>query len=123
GVHKVFGYLKTELEGGNVSLLMPPPFSQRHNSYLQRYAEGGEPRVLDTVREVLGLHKERYVFPVTLCVTKMSGSGADSIFLGVARPMVPNFLIIRAWVAPNGVFLCGDQHFASMCGITENELV
>ncbi|PNW74156.1 hypothetical protein CHLRE_13g587550v5 [Chlamydomonas reinhardtii] len=122
-VQKVFGYPKTELEGANVSLLMPQPFSQRHPSYLTRYVNGGEPHILDTVREVVALHKERYVFPMQLCVTKMSGTGSDSVFLGVVRPLGSNLLNVRAWVAPNGVFLCGDNNFASMCGATENELV
>ncbi|KAG2434419.1 hypothetical protein HYH02_012249 [Chlamydomonas schloesseri] len=122
-VNAVFGYAKNELEGMNVSLLMPQPFSQRHPSYMSRYVNGGEPHILDTVREVVGLHKERYVFPLALCVTKMSGTGTDSVFLGVARPMPANSLNVRAWIAPNGVFLCGDTQFASMCGIVESELV
>ncbi|KAG2443480.1 hypothetical protein HXX76_001833 [Chlamydomonas incerta] len=122
-VQKVFGYPKTELEGANVALLMPQPFSQRHPGYLTRYVNGGEPHILDTVREVVALHKERYVFPMQLCVTRMSGTGSDSVFLGVARPMVANSLNVRAWVSPNGTFLCGDQMFASMCGIGEGELV
>ncbi|PNW79070.1 hypothetical protein CHLRE_09g399663v5 [Chlamydomonas reinhardtii] len=122
-VNSVFGYAKNELEGMNVSLLMPQPFSQRHPSYLSRYVNGGEPHILDTVREVVGLHKDRFVFPLSLCVTKMSGTGTDSVFLGVARPMASNSLNVRAWIAPNGVFLCGDTQFASMCGIAESELV
>ncbi|KAG2443202.1 hypothetical protein HYH02_009279 [Chlamydomonas schloesseri] len=122
-VQKVFGYPKTELEGANVALLMPQPFSQRHPGYLSRYVNGGEPHILDTVREVVALHKERYVFPMQLCVTRMSGTGSDSVFLGVARPMVANSLNVRAWVSPNGTFLCGDQMFASMCGIAESDLV
>ncbi|KAG2443479.1 hypothetical protein HXX76_001832 [Chlamydomonas incerta] len=122
-VQKVFGYPKTELEGANVSLLMPQPFSQRHPGYMQRYVSGGEPHILDTVREVLALHKERFVFPMQLCVTKMSGTGTDSIFLGVARPVMPNSLNKRAWISPNGIFMCADQQFSSMCGITEGELI
>ncbi len=46
-----------------------------------------------------------------------------SIFLAVVRPLPPNLLAMRAWLAPNGTFLCGDQQFASMCGMTEGELV
>ncbi|GLC73343.1 hypothetical protein PLESTF_001365300 [Pleodorina starrii] len=122
-VQKVFGYPKTELEGANVSLLMPQPFCQRHSGYLQRYTGGGEPHILDTVREVVALHKERYVFPMSLCVTRMSGAGTDSIFLGVARPLPPSSLTVRAWLAPNGVLLCGDQQFASLCGMAEGELI
>jgi hypothetical protein len=40
---KVFGYKKGELEGKNVSILMPNPFSQRHNSYLRNYITTGKP--------------------------------------------------------------------------------
>lgn len=56
-VQKTFGYPKTELEGANVSMLMPQPFSQRHDSYLARYVSTAESRILDSVREVVALHK------------------------------------------------------------------
>lgn len=39
---KLFGYKKSELEGKNVSMLMPAPFSQRHNTYLRNYITTGE---------------------------------------------------------------------------------
>ncbi|KAG2486663.1 hypothetical protein HYH03_014719 [Edaphochlamys debaryana] len=122
-VQKVFGYTKQELEGVNISVLMPQPFSQRHASYMQRYVSSGEPHILDSVREVVALHKDRYVFPVLLCVTKLSGVRSDSVFLGVVRPIPPNVLNLRAWIAPNGVFLCADQQFASAVGVMEGELV
>ncbi|GLC59118.1 hypothetical protein PLESTB_001450200 [Pleodorina starrii] len=122
-VQKAFGYAKAELEGANVSVLMPQPFSQRHAGYLQRYVSTGEPHILDTVREVVALHKERYVFPISLCVTKLSGIGTDSIFLGVMRPLPASVLTVRAWISPNGVFLCADQQFSSAIGLIEGDLV
>ncbi|GIM04910.1 hypothetical protein Vretimale_9369 [Volvox reticuliferus] len=122
-VQKTFGYPKAELEGANVSMLMPQPFSQRHDSYVARYVGSGEPHILDSVREVVALHKDRYVFPVALCVTRLSGVGTDSIFLGLIRPLPPNIHDLRAWMAPNGVFLCSDQQFASAIGAFEGDLV
>ncbi|KXZ45821.1 hypothetical protein GPECTOR_50g615 [Gonium pectorale] len=109
-VQELFGYAKAELEGANVSVLMPQPFSQRHTGYMQRYTGGGEAHMLDTVKEVVAMHKERYVFPVALCVTKLNGLPANTRSL-------------RAWISPNGVFLCGDQNFASMVGVNEGDLV
>jgi PAS domain S-box-containing protein len=53
----MFGYGKGELEGKNISCLMPQPFSGRHNGYLQRYTSTGEARILDSKRHVVGLHK------------------------------------------------------------------
>lgn len=40
------GYKKGELEGKNVSILMPPPYSTRHNGYMKAYQTGGAPRPL-----------------------------------------------------------------------------
>lgn len=54
---------------------------------MAHYVNTGEARILDTEREVVGLHKNRYLYPIRLCVTKISGVGADSIFLGVMKPM------------------------------------
>ncbi|KAG2487340.1 hypothetical protein HYH03_014056 [Edaphochlamys debaryana] len=122
-VQSTFGYAKAEIEGGNVSVLMPQPFSQRHPGYLQRYVSTGEAHMLDIVREVVVLHKDRYVFPVALCVTKLSGIGEDSVFMGVVKPLPPSRLTVRAWLAPNGTCLCADQQFSSMVGWQEGELV
>lgn len=49
---KLFGYRKGELEGKNVSMLMPQPFSGRHNTYMRNYQTSGNAKILDTVREV-----------------------------------------------------------------------
>eukprot|EP00983_Pelagomonas_calceolata_P108828 1159499-Pelagomonas_calceolata.AAC.1 len=37
--HKLHRYKRGELEGKNVSCLMPQPFASRHNSYLQAYVD------------------------------------------------------------------------------------
>lgn len=49
---KMFGYKQGELEGKNISLLMPQPFSNRHNGFLRNYATTGVPKILDSPREV-----------------------------------------------------------------------
>lgn len=36
---KLFGFRARELEGRNISLLMPQPFSGRHNNYLATYLQ------------------------------------------------------------------------------------
>jgi PAS domain S-box-containing protein len=48
----MFGYQHGQLEGKNVSLLMPQPFSGRHNGYLRNYQTTGKAKILDTLREV-----------------------------------------------------------------------
>jgi hypothetical protein len=53
----------------------PQPFSSRHNGYLSRYATTGVPHILDTRRSVIGLTKQRTMFPANLTVVKISGLG------------------------------------------------
>lgn len=48
----MFGYRKGELEGKNVSLLMPQPYSGRHNGYLRNFQTTGQPKILDKTQEV-----------------------------------------------------------------------
>lgn len=38
---RLLGYKKAEMEGKNVSMLMPPPFSHRHNGYLRTHVSTG----------------------------------------------------------------------------------
>ena len=102
GVTGLFGYSKGELENQNVSMLMPPPFSTRHASYLQRYKDGGAPRILDSVKEVVAIHKDKHVFPLQICVTKLSGVGADAVFLGLMRPIPFSTRHVRCWITPTG---------------------
>ena len=58
--------------GKNVSMLMPPPFSQQHNQYLRNYAETGKARILGRQHELLAVRKDRSVFPMNLLVSKVS---------------------------------------------------
>lgn len=52
---------------------------------LQRYVETGQAHILSRTRAVTALHKDRHVFPLSLCVTRLSGVGTDSLFIGVMR--------------------------------------
>ena len=46
--------------------------------------------------QVVGLHKERYVFPFSIEVTKASGAGAEAIFVGVLRLLPDDPNAVRA---------------------------
>lgn len=41
-LQKMFSYKASELEGQNVSILMPAPYCNRHNGYLASYVSTGE---------------------------------------------------------------------------------
>lgn len=52
---------------------------------MQRYVESGQPHILNRTREVVALHKDRQMFPISLCVARLSGAGMDTLFIGVMR--------------------------------------
>lgn len=66
----IFGYRSEEVLGQNVAMLMPPPYSQEHNGYLERYHETGVPQAIGRVRDVQGRRKNGEVFPLELSVSE-----------------------------------------------------
>lgn len=122
--YRMFGYDKGDLEGKNVSCLMPLPFSQRHNSFLNRYTSTGVPHILNTMRQVVGLSRDHAVFPVDLAVTKISGTRQDSIFMGVLRPAINNDpKLVKVYTTVGGMVLCAEDRFSDMFGVAAQELI
>lgn len=85
-VESMFGYSKSEMTSKNVAMLMPPPFSMQHHSFLRSYKQTQKGNLLGTgPREVIGAHKEGYVFPVKVTVEKSVGAdGYTGVFYEVS---------------------------------------
>ena len=64
----MFGYSESELIGRNVSVLMPSPDRELHDSYIQRYLATDVPHIIGIGREVTALHRDGHTFPADLAV-------------------------------------------------------
>jgi two-component system sensor kinase FixL len=72
---KLFQYITEEVIGNNVSMLMPAPDREQHDEYINRYQRTGEPYIIGTGREVMGLKKDGSRFPFRLAVSEVQYSG------------------------------------------------
>jgi PAS domain S-box-containing protein len=81
---RLFGYSAEEIIGANVSCLMPSPYREQHDHYIERYLKTGERRVIGVVREVVGRRKDGSAFPMELSVGETE-VGGQLIFTGSMR--------------------------------------
>jgi two-component system, LuxR family, sensor kinase FixL len=79
-----FGYTAAEVIGKNVSMLMPSPYRESHDGYIERYLRTGEKRIIGIGRLVVGERKDGSTFPMELAVGEMR-SGDRRFFTGFIR--------------------------------------
>src|SRR5438477_153693 len=65
---RLFGYSASEVLGQNIKMMMPSPYRENHDSYLQRYLRTGEKRIIGIGRVVVGERKDGSTFPMELAV-------------------------------------------------------
>ncbi|HEX7775601.1 MAG TPA: PAS domain S-box protein [Parvibaculum sp.] len=79
---RLFGYVADEVIGQNVKMLMPAPYHDEHDGYLDNYRTTGERRIIGIGREVQGRRKDGSVFPMYLSVGEGSFAG-EAMFVGI----------------------------------------
>lgn len=83
---RLFGWPAAETIGRNVSTLMPEPYQSAHDSYLQRYYQTGERRIIGLERVVVGRRRNGDTFPMTLAVGELK-TERGRFFTGFVRDL------------------------------------
>jgi len=83
---RLFGYKSAEVAGRNVSMLMPSPYREQHDSYLSRYLTTGEKRIIGSSRVVIGLRRDGSTFPMELYIGETVSPGRRG-FTGFIRDL------------------------------------
>ena len=83
---RLFGWSADEVIGQNVKILMPDPYREQHDDYLDRYLTTGERRIIGVGRVVVGERKDGSTFPMELSVGEMI-SGDQRFFTGFVRDL------------------------------------
>ncbi|KAL9646628.1 hypothetical protein ABK040_010740 [Willaertia magna] len=83
-----FGYQKKEVLGKNVKLLCNDKDKEKHDSYLKRYLNTGEKRVVDKTRLLKGKTKKGKSIRIELRVSEIiEDSNNESSFVGFIRDL------------------------------------
>ena len=83
---KQFGYVAEEVIGQNVKVLMPAPYRDEHDDYIENYQRTGERKIIGIGREVVGRRKDGSTFPMDLSVGASRQDG-QSIFVGIIHDL------------------------------------
>jgi two-component system sensor kinase FixL len=83
-VERMFGYTANEVLGQNVSMLMPPPFRDQHDGYLENYQTTGHAKIIGIGREIVAQRKDGSLFPIHLAVSEVE-HGPQPLYAGILR--------------------------------------
>lgn len=82
---RLFGYTAGELVGKNIKVLMPDPYQENHDGYLERFRNTGERRCVNRgFREVQGLAKDGRMFDMELSISEIPNI-SGRLFIGIVR--------------------------------------
>jgi PAS domain S-box-containing protein len=81
---RIFGYVKDEVLGRNIRLLMPEQYQLKHDDYLRRYLKTGEARIIGTGQELEARRRDGSLVPIQLNVTEFNLDG-ERQFIGLVR--------------------------------------
>lgn len=83
---RMFGWTPHEVLGRNVKMLMPSPYREEHDTYVNNYLGTGVRRIIGIGRLVVGERKDGSTFPMELAVGEVR-SEQGRVFTGFVRDL------------------------------------
>lgn len=82
----LFGYTSAELVGQPVTQLMPEPYRNQHQSYIENFLTTRQAKIIGIGRELSAITRDGHVFPIYLAVNEIK-TDQGSYFAGIIRDL------------------------------------
>lgn len=120
---KIFGWLRSELTSKNIKHLIPSPYRERHDQFLDKYRSTGNTKVIGyPPRALFGLHKSGYGFPVMLSIQEKRKETGERIFVGSLFPLPVNNSEGQIVISEDGTIIMISKSIESMFGYRASEV-
>ncbi len=86
----LFGYSASETIGKNVSLLMPSPYREKHDTFIRNYKRTGISKIMRQRRELPGRRKDGSIIPLEITVAEIDHR---NLFCGMIRDLSEHKLL------------------------------
>ena len=94
GAEQIFGYAAEEVEGEDLTILMPERYVPRHREGMERYLATGHARLIGHTAEVEGVRRDGREFPIELSLSTWLAAGRR-FFTAVIRDVTDRNEAIR----------------------------
>ena len=84
GAERIFGYTSEEVEGEDLTILMPERYVARHRAGMERFLATGEAQLIGHTAEVEGVRRDGTEFPIELSLSTWLAAG-QRFFTAVIR--------------------------------------
>eukprot|EP01117_Protostelium_nocturnum_P005792 TRINITY_DN2086_c3_g1_i2.p1 TRINITY_DN2086_c3_g1~~TRINITY_DN2086_c3_g1_i2.p1 ORF type:complete len:207 (+),score=44.82 TRINITY_DN2086_c3_g1_i2:137-757(+) len=117
---KLFGYTIDEMVGQSVDIIVPSPYKEQHQGYVDNYTKSQAPKILGKSRTVEGQHKDGSIFPIRITVSKV-GEGDDCIFVGMIDKLEDKSATIT--IKGDGTVVSCNHNIEELFGYKANEVI
>ncbi len=117
---RMFGYAAAEVIGRNVSLLMPEPYRQQHDQFIQRHLQTGESRVVGIGREIEAVRKDGRLISIELSVCEIR-TGSHHFFTGLMRDLSAQKAMEARFAECEQTLASTDRDLLRKCAALERE--
>lgn len=113
----IFGYKSEEIKGKNIKMLMPSPYYEEHDQYLENYLRTGIKKVIGTHIQVRGRQKDGNIIIIELTVSEIIQE-KKRVFAGIIRDITQRKILeqdlIEAKEEAESLNIAKSQFLANM---------